>query len=221
VFSAIAVMLIIVWVILLIHQTPPQPLPVRSEQGTTSDVVIKPEKPPPTDHFYRVVYMKNGASGTEPVPEEARAGSDATIKNGDALSKWRSIFAGWKSDTGTHYNAGDTVNNISGNITLTAQWEPFQFRDETKEIMTGETCSFFSGEVQLHFDRTETKNTSPVEVNPVYAWVVDGWTSSEGKRKPLIEFEEGSVDVFSESFDITVMHVQQYNAEFTVRKYMP
>jgi hypothetical protein len=60
-----------------------------------------------------------------------------------------------------------------------------------------------------------------MRANPVYALVVDGWVSAGGKRKSLTEFEEGSTDVFSESFDITLTHVQHYNAEFTVRKYAP
>jgi uncharacterized repeat protein (TIGR02543 family) len=210
-------MLIVVLVILQMPQTPLE----RPEHGAASVGAIKPEEPLLSDRFYRVVYMKNGAEGTEPVPEEVRADSDITIKSGDTLSKWRSVFTGWKSDKGTHYNAGDTVNNISGNIILTAQWKPVQFRDETKKIMTGETHSFFSGEVQLHFTRTETKNASPGGSIPVYTYVVDGWMSAGGKRKSLAEVEEGSAEVFSEAFDITVTHIQQYHAEFTVRKYTP
>jgi hypothetical protein len=212
-----AVMLIVVSVIL---PAPPQTSPgTKKPPGKEEQSIVEEQSPP--DIFYNVVYMKNEAKGKEPVSGRARAGSDITIKSGDTLSKWRSVFAGWKSDTGTHYNAGDTINNISENITLIAQWKPVQFRDETKKIMTGETHSFFSGEVQLHFTRTETKNASPPEAIPVYVYVVDGWVSAGGERKLLTEFKEGSTDVFSEAFDITVTHIQQYNAEFTVRKYTP
>jgi hypothetical protein len=214
-------LVIVALVILQTPQTLPQTPPERPEYGTVPKATHKPEEPPPPDRFYRVVYMKNGAEGSEPVPGEARAGADVTVKSGDSLSKWRSVFAGWKSDTGTYYNAGDTINNISENITLTAQWKPIQPRDETKKIMTGETHSFFSGEVQLHFARTRTKNASPEGAIPVYTYVVDGWVSAGGKRKPLAEFEGGRTDVFSEAFDILVTDIQQYSAEFNVRKYMP
>jgi hypothetical protein len=222
VLSAVIVILIVASVILRMPQTPSQIPPKIVEHGTASSgAVTPPEEPPPPDRFYRVVYLKNGAEGTEPLPGKARAGSDITIKNGDTLSKWRSVFTGWKSDTGAHYNAGDTVNNISENITLTAQWEPVQFRDETTQIMTGGTHSFFSGEVRLHFARTGTKNVSPGGAIPIYTYVVYGWMSAGGKRESLTEFEEGNTYVFSEAFDITVTHIQQYNAEFTVRKYTP
>jgi uncharacterized repeat protein (TIGR02543 family) len=226
VLSAVIVILIVVSVILrtpqIQSQTPPQAPPKMAEHGAASGgAVTPPEEPPPPDRFYRVVYLKNGAEGTEPLPGEARAGSDITIKSGDTLSKWRSVFTGWKSDTGTHYNAGDTVNNISENITLTAQWKPVQFRDETKQIMTGRTHSFFSGEVQLHFARTGTKDVSPGGAIPVYTYVVYGWMSAGGKRESLTEFEEGNTYVFSEAFDITVTHIQRHDAEFTVRKYTP
>jgi hypothetical protein len=143
VLSAVVIMSVIIPVIPRMSPVPSQTLPEIPEHGTSPAGAVKPEESSLPDRFYKIVYMKNGAEGTGPVSGEVRAGSAITIKSGDTLSKWRSIFSGWKSDTGTYYNAGDSVNNISGNITLIAQWKPFQSRDETKKIMIGETRSFF------------------------------------------------------------------------------
>lgn len=74
---------------------------------------------------YYVTYNGNGADGGFTTDEASHpSGSDVTVKtNGFTKTGYR--FTGWKTEPsgGTSYAAGGTIEGISGNITLYAQWE--------------------------------------------------------------------------------------------------
>ena len=75
---------------------------------------------------YEIQFNGNGStSGNPPETLSGITGEPLTIPNQNTLEKTNYKFNYWNTSadgSGTTYNAGESVSNISGNITLYAQW---------------------------------------------------------------------------------------------------
>jgi uncharacterized repeat protein (TIGR02543 family) len=72
-----------------------------------------------TGIYYAVTYALNGGAGT--APTQANVASGGSFITAAEPTKSGFTFAGW-SDGATTTNASTSITNVSGNITLTAQW---------------------------------------------------------------------------------------------------
>ena len=70
---------------------------------------------------YTVTYNANGGTGA-PANGTVEEGNDFTISTTEP-TKANYNFLGWSDGNGNTYAAGDTISNVTGDITLTAQWE--------------------------------------------------------------------------------------------------
>ncbi len=82
---------------------------------------------------YTVTYKANGGTGDD-IPVQYYAGDNVTVADntfsyaGHAFTKWNTIAGG----TGTDYEPGTVIENISADIDLYAQWEE---SDETIDVL--------------------------------------------------------------------------------------
>jgi uncharacterized repeat protein (TIGR02543 family) len=73
---------------------------------------------------YNVTFDSNGANGTPPASQAAKAGSSITLPGSSGLTKSGYTFNGWNtnaSGSGTHYSAGSSYT-VNKDITLYANW---------------------------------------------------------------------------------------------------
>ena len=90
----------------------------------TGNVTLYANWIPVTAPTYTVTFDGNGANGTPPVPQAAKAGSSITIPSGSRLTKSGYTFNGWNSDssgTGDQYSEGSSYT-VDEDITMYANW---------------------------------------------------------------------------------------------------
>ncbi len=87
--------------------------------NVTSDVYIYPT----FEAGYTITFDGNGSTGGSMAAQTIANGGNFTIPS-NTFTKTGSIFNGWAASGATtgSYGDGDTINNVTGNITLTAQW---------------------------------------------------------------------------------------------------
>jgi len=90
----------------------------------TGNVTLYAKWIPATAPTYTITFNGNGANGTPPAPQEAKAGSSVTLPDGSGLTKSGYTFNGWNTDAfgaGIQYGAGSSYS-ANGDITLYANW---------------------------------------------------------------------------------------------------
>ena len=88
-----------------------------------------------------VTYDANGGTGDVPVDNTVyTTGDEVTVLDKNTLEKEGYQFAGWNTKTdgsGTHYDPEDTFE-ITGNVTLYAQWELNKYKLDINHLVDGE-----------------------------------------------------------------------------------
>ena len=90
----------------------------------TGNVTLYANWIPATAPTYTVTFDGNGANGTPPAPQEAKAGSSITLPSGSGLTKSGYTFNGWNTDVfgaGDQYSEGSSYS-VDEDITLYANW---------------------------------------------------------------------------------------------------
>ena len=159
---------------------------------------------------YTVSYNGNGAtSGDVPVDnKEYSAGDSVEVKNEGNLEKEGCTFLGWSlnaSGTGTLYQGGDVINNITGSIVLYAVWETAS-QDKYTVSYNGNGAT--SGEVPV--DNNEYSSGDSVEVknegNLVNeGYIFSGWSTAPDGAEPL--YQGGNTIIITENITLYAIWV--------------
>jgi uncharacterized repeat protein (TIGR02543 family) len=82
------------------------------------------DQPPMTVIIQKTVsYNSNGGTGSDSFT--VAAGGSVVVRDNSGFTRANYIFDGWNTNTagsGTSYNAGDTISNVTQDITLYAKW---------------------------------------------------------------------------------------------------
>jgi uncharacterized repeat protein (TIGR02543 family) len=93
--------------------------------GVSPAFAISSTDQPQAANIKTVSYNANGGMGS--ALQAVITGGSVTVRDGSDFTRANYLFDGWNTNTsgnGTSYNAGDTISNITSNVTLYAKWKP-------------------------------------------------------------------------------------------------
>ncbi|GMO28330.1 MAG: hypothetical protein Pg6A_16200 [Termitinemataceae bacterium] len=93
--------------------------------GVSPAFAVSGADQPPSVAIKTVSYNANGGTGS--ALQAVITGGSVTVRDGSGFTRANYLFDGWNTNTagsGTSYNAGDTISNITQDITLYAKWKP-------------------------------------------------------------------------------------------------
>jgi uncharacterized repeat protein (TIGR02543 family) len=123
---------------------------------------------------YTISFNAGSGGGGTMGPATVNYGSNYTIP-ANTFTHSTQVFNGWKDVGGTDYDAGATINNITSNITLTAQWRA-KSTDANITAIAGQTITWGGGDGTN--DTTEVRTAAISVPNSVDAINVGNITRS-------------------------------------------